>query len=348
MTTIRDVAKQAGVSPMTVSRVLNNSGYVSQEARQRIEATIADLKYVPNRLAGSLRHKQTKTLALVLTDITNPFFTTVARGVEDVASEQGFHVIFCNTDERMAEQTSLLTALVEKQVDGMLLVPADDSTAPVTFLRDHDVPLVLLDRYIAGAAVDTVRCASEQGAYELTRLLLGLGHRRISILSGPRTVSTAVDRVAGYRRAMVEAGLDAAAEAVYSGPYTQASGYAMAQEALALDPAPTALFAANNFIAIGVYRALRDAGLQVPGDISLVTFDDLPAGLILEPFLTVAAQPAYEMGRRATGLLLARLAGKAPAQSQEIVLPTEIIERRSSGAPPDERKMDRHRKHKEN
>jgi LacI family transcriptional regulator len=340
MTTIKDVAQRAGVSTMTVSRVLNHSGYVGDETRARIEAAIAELKYVPNRLAGSLRFKRTRTLALVLSDITNPFFTTVARGVEDAASEQKFSVIFTNTDECEDEQAEQLNTLAQKQIDGVLLVPAADSPEPVEFLQAQGIPVVLLDRRIGEAEVDVVRCASEPGAYELTRLLLGLGHRRIATLAGPASVSTAAERVAGYRRALAEftATTEAAvAEIIYHGPLTQASGYQMAQEALAAQPRPTAIFAANNFIAIGAYRALRAAGLRVPQDVALVAFDDLPPALVLEPFLTVASQPAYEMGRRATELLLARLAGPPADRDtvpyQEIVLPTEIIVRQSSGGP---------------
>jgi len=331
MPTIRDVAKRAGVAPITVSRVINNSGYASQETRARVEAAVAELGYVPNTLARSLRLRRTHTLALVLTDITNPFWTTVARGVEDTASDAGFNVIFCNTDESEAEQHKYLRVLLQKQVDGVLLVPARSTSEPIEFIQEQRTPVVVLDRRVPDAQADVVRCDSEGGAYQLVRLLLSLGHRRIGMLSGPPGVSTAEDRIAGYRRALAEAGLRGGAESVYFGEFTQASGYEMAQRALAATPRPTALFAGNNFIAIGALRALRDAGLRVPEDVALVGFDDLPAALVIEPFLTVAAQPAYEMGQRATALLLVRLSGQAPEAYQEIVLPTEVIVRKSSG-----------------
>jgi LacI family transcriptional regulator len=333
MSTIRDVAERAGVSTMTVSRVINNSGYFSREARERVEAAIAELGYVPNTLARSLRFKQTKTIALVLTDITNPFFTTLARGAEDVASEEGFNVIFCNTDESEGEQARELTVLVQKRVDGVLLVPAASSAEPVAFLREQGVPVVVLDRRVPDCTVDSVRCDSEQGAYELVKLLLGLGHTRIAALSGPEKVSTAQDRVAGYRRALAESGLGPGAEIVRYGPFTQAGGNTMARQVLALSPRPTALLAANNFIAVGAYQAVREAGLSVPEDVSIVGFDDLPAWLTMEPFLTVAAQPAYEMGQRATRMLLDRLGREAPPECREVVLPFELIVRRSSGPP---------------
>jgi LacI family transcriptional regulator len=335
MSTIRDVAKQAGVSPMTVSRVINRTGYTSHATQQRVEQAIAELGYVPNTLARSLRFKQTKTLALVLTDITNPFFTTLARGVEDAASDQGFNVIFCNTDESEIEQEKYLTMLVQKRVDGVLLVPACSLGRPACYLQEHGIPVVVLDRRVPDCQVDTVRCDSVQGAYELTRLLLDLGHKRIAVLSGPPSVSTAVDRVTGCHRALIEAGLDENAGPAYHDEYTQAGGYRMGRQVLAATPRPTALLAANNFIAVGAHRALLEAGLVVPDDMTMVAFDDLPGGVVAEPFFTVVAQPAYEMGRRATELVLARLAGAGPIQFQTVVLPVELIVRRSSGPPRD-------------
>jgi LacI family transcriptional regulator len=331
MPTIRDVAKQAGVAPITVSRVINNSGYVSASTRSRVEAAIAELGYVPNRLARSLRLKRTNALALVVTDITNPFWTTVVRGVEDAANQAGFTVILCNTDESSAKQDDYLQVLLQKRVDGILFVPAASAAEPVDLVQRQGVPIVVLDRQVPGAQVDVVRGDSEGGAYQLTRHLLDLGHRCISILSGPETVSTSVERVTGYCRALREAGLDEDAERVQYGLFTQQSGYRSAQEALERAPRPTALFAGNNFIAIGALRALRNAGLRVPEDISLVSFDDLTPDLLIEPFLTVADQPAYEMGRQATQLLVDRLSEPSANGYQEIVLPAEIIVRRSSG-----------------
>jgi len=330
MSTIHDVAERAGVSAMTVSRVINRSNYISPKTRERVEAAIAELGYVPNTLARSLRLKGTKTLALILSDITNPFFTTLGRGVQDVARTAGFNVIFCNTDESETEQAEQLITLVQKRVDGVLLVPAASSAEPVAYLKKHKIPVVVLDRRVDDCAVDSVRCDSEAGAYQLTRLLLGLGHRCIAMLSGPATVSTAADRVAGYRRALAESDLGASAERVFHGPYTPAGGRAMACAALAQHPRPTAFFAANNFIAVGAYQALNEAGLSVPEDVAIVAFDDLPLSTMIEPVFTVAAQPAYEMGQRATQLLLARLGGEEPADCHEVILPFEIIVRRSS------------------
>ena len=242
--------------------------------------------------------------------------------------------MFCNTDESPSEEIEWVRLAAEKQVDGVLLVPACCSGDAVAFLLERKTPVVVLDRRVSDPQVDSMRGDSEQGAYELVRHALQLGHRRIAVLNGPPGVSTAVDRVAGCRRALAEAGLDGDAGLVLNGDFTQSSGYQMVQQVLVSLPRPTAIFAANNFIAIGAYRALRDAGLRVPDDVSLLAFDDLPDALVMEPFLTLAAQPAYKMGQKATELLLARLAGEGPAETQVSVLPTRLIVRRSSGPPP--------------
>jgi DNA-binding LacI/PurR family transcriptional regulator len=177
-----------------------------------------------------------------------------------------------------------------------------------------------------------VRCDSEKGAYDLVKHLLQLGHRRIGVLSGSKNVSTATDRVRGYCRALSDAGLPVDDRLILYEAFTQDAGYTMTEAMLRISPPPTALFAVNNFIAIGAVRALREAGLQVPEDMAIVAFDDLPLTLLVEPYLTVAAQPAYEMGWRATELLLARLNDEAPEAYQEVILPTELVVRQSSGA----------------
>ena len=204
MATIREVARLAGVSPITVSRVLNNTGPVNVETRARVEKAIAQLNYVPNVLARSFRFKRTNTLALVLTDITNPFWTRVARGVEDTARKAGYSVILCNTDENEIIQSDTIHLLLQKQVDGILLVPRSEGAALVERIRQQGVPVVILDRRIEGLQEDIVRGNSLGGAYRLTQVLLALGHRRILLLSGPADVPTAADRAAGFQRAMQE------------------------------------------------------------------------------------------------------------------------------------------------
>jgi LacI family transcriptional regulator len=312
--------------------VINNSGYASEETRARVEAAITELGYIPNTLARGLRSKRTHTLALVMTDITNPFFTLIARGVEDRASHSGYTVIYCNTDESEVKEEKYINILLQKQVDGVLLVPARSNSKSVNFLFSNDMPVVLIDRSIPDTQTDLVRSDSQEGAYNLTRHLIELGHKKIVTITGPREVSTASDRVSGYQRAMAEAGLEEF-EDVYYDTYTLRSGYELTQQALTRNPRPTAIFGTNNFISIGVLKALRDAGLRVPEDISVVGFDDLPSSMVVDPILTVAAQPAYEMGSQAAELLLKRISAELPEINQEVILPTEMIIRRSSAPP---------------
>lgn len=332
MANIRDVAALAQVSPITVSRVLNNPERVSPATRARVKAAVEELGYIPNQIARSLRSNRTNTLALVLTDITNPFWTSVARSVEDAASSQGFNVILCNTDEREDKQAEYLSVLLRKRVDGFLFVPARSEPGAVKSIQRQQVPVVVMDRRVPGAEVDVVRSDSEAGAYALTRYLIGLGHRRIAMLSGPVGVSTAQERVDGYRRALAEAGILLDEDWVREGEFTVESGYDVAGQLLAGAELPSALLGANNFIALGAMRAIREAGLHIPDDISIACLDDIPAWLVGEPFLTVAAQSPYDLGRQATEMLLRQIREPGEHPVQEILLPTELIVRRSTAA----------------
>jgi LacI family transcriptional regulator len=329
--TILDVARRAGVSPMTVSRVVNGSAQVSPELRARVEEALAETGYRPNTLARSLRAQRTDTIALVLPDMTNPFFTTLAHGVETAAREAGITMILANSDEREDEEQRLVQALLQRQVDGLMVATAGTGAGTIRQCREQGVPLVLVDRPPEAGDVDVVRADSEAGAYELGRLLVGLGHRDVAVLSGPTNVPTAVDRVAGFRHAFVdEAGLPE--PLVLHGAFSIESGRQMTLTAMQRTPRLTALFAANNFIAIGVLHALEELGIRVPDEVAVVGFDDLPEAMVTFPFLTVAAQPAFEVGRQAVAMLIERLADPGRA-AREVILPTELVIRRSSGGP---------------
>src|SRR5512133_567345 len=190
MTTIHDVARQAGVSPVTVSRVINGVNNVNSSTRQKVEQAIKDLGYVPNLAARSLRSRQTSTLALIVPDITNAFWTTVARGVEDAAQAEGYSVLLGNSDESLEKQKSYLNVVLQQRVDGVIIAPFDSDARNLSPLRDLKTPLVVVDRQVIGWHVDTVRTDSVSGAYALTRHLIGIGHQRIAIISGPRATST--------------------------------------------------------------------------------------------------------------------------------------------------------------
>jgi LacI family transcriptional regulator len=232
MVTLKDVARRAGVAPITVSRAVNSSGYVAAAVRKRVASAVAALGYVPNTVARSLRSRRTQTLALVLTDITNPYFTTVARGVEDAASDAGFMLIICNTDEREEEEQRYVRMLLQQRVDGVLLVPARGAATSLTLLQRHGIPVVVLDRRAGNSRADCVRCDSEGGGFQLGRLLAALGHRAIALLAGPAGVSTSDDRQTGFLRGLAEAGVARRCR-VYHGEFTQESGYRLAHEAMA-------------------------------------------------------------------------------------------------------------------
>ena len=333
MATIHDVAKKAGVAPITVSRVINSSGYVSDTMRSRVNAAIDELGYVPNVLARSLKSKRTNTIALIFTDITNPFFNILARGVEDTAHASGYNVFFCNTDEDQEKENTYIELVLQKQVDGILLVPASLDSPSIDMIKGQETPLVVLDRRYPAGMVDVVRGDSFGGAYQLTDLLIKLGHRRISILSGPIEVSTAEDRMAGYRKAMHAHGLQDFIDCHY-GHFTQQCGKELTRELFQREHKPTAIFAANNLIAIGALATLHELGLKVPDDVAVVSFDEVPETLNPVPFLTVVNQPPYEMGKKATEILIERIKdeGSDPDDFQEFIFPVDLIERASSGS----------------
>jgi LacI family transcriptional regulator len=313
MATIHDVAARAGVSAVTVSRALNASAPVSAATRRRIEAAIEELGFVPNALAQGLKSRSTRTIGLVVTDVTNPFFTSIARGVEDVAHAAGYAVILCNTDEDMAKQDVYLDMLRAKRVDGLLLVPAGKDVRPLLHWRRVSGPLCLLCRTIPGldeaeAEIDVVYGENLRAAEALVSHLVEHGHRRIALVNGPRQLSTAAERLDGYRRALQRAGLPLDPALERCGYFTVEYGREAAAELLALPAPPTAFFATSNFLTVGVLAALRDNGLEAPRDVALVGMNDIPQMALIDPRITVGAQPAAEIGRQATTYLLERIA----------------------------------------
>lgn len=328
MATIREVARRAGVAPITVSRVINGSGYVGEETRLRVQEAIAELDYVPNVLARGLRSKRTQTLGLLVTDITNAFWTTVARGAEDAAMENGYSLFLCNTDESVSKQEQYLLALVAQRVAGVIIAPASSDAADLRPLRRARLPHVVLDRRVPGLEADLVLGDSVAGARLLVEHLVSRGHRRIAHLGGPPGISTADERELGYRQALAAAAVPIEEGLIRRGEYRQESGYSQMQALLNEASLPSAIFAANNTLAVGALAALRERGLRVPADVAVACFDDLPQASLIDPFLTVAAQPAYDFGTTAVRLLLERRENpRRPAQT--VTLPVEIIVRRS-------------------
>ena len=332
--TMREVATKAGVSAMTVSRVINESPRVSDDVRRRVEAAIADLGYVPNRLARGLIRQKTGALGLIVPDVANPFFTLVVRGAEEVAWRAGYHVILCNTQADIERERGYIEDMLSFQVEGLLLASVGERSRPnLRVLRKNNVPFVLIDRTIGGYDGDLVQGDSVGGARQLVEHLIGLGHRRIGMVTETAEVSTARDRLEGYRQALEHAGIAYSPELVLEASATDVgSAHDATLALLDLPEPPTAIFSVNNIAVVGVAEAARERGLRIPEDIAVVCFDDIEHASRFHPFLTVMAQPAETFGTIATQLLLDRLAGRIEQRRRLVVLPADFVVRESSGA----------------
>lgn len=316
---------------MTVSRVLNGASNVNAGTRAKVEQAIKELGYLPNLAARSLRSRQTSTIALIVPDITNAFWTTVARGVEDAAQAQGYSVLLGNSDESLAKQAGYVNAVLQQRVDGVIIAPYDADARNLQPFSELKTPVVILDRRVDGWKGDTVRSDSLSGAYALTQHLLSLGHRKIAIVSGPPNTSTAEERVAGYCLALEEAGIPIDLRLIRRGEYRARSGRALTDELFEEQLNPTAVVAANNVLAMGVLEGLQSRDLKVPRDVALVAFDDLPDLAAFFPFMTVVVQPAYDMGLNAAQLLLSRINMGLSIAPRELVLPSRLVLRYSCG-----------------
>ena len=330
--TIRDVARLASVSPMTVSRVINDSTLVSRDTRRRVEEAISELGYVPSRLARGLSAQRTGTLAVIVPDVANPFFTQIVRSAEEVARRAGYRVLLCDTRADLVIEREVIEEMIAHRVEGIVIAPVSDrSRDHLRRLEKFAVPYVLVDRTVPGIDADAVLGDSAEGAQRLVEHLLSLGHRRIGMIVESSEVSTARDRRGGYEAALRAADLPVDPALVAEGTVDPQGGHEGMQRLLALDDPPTAVFTVNNLVALGAIEAVRAAGLEVPDDIALVCFDDIEYASRLYPFLTVMEQPAETFGTLSTQLLLERIERRAPERARVVVLPAEFVVRRSCG-----------------
>lgn len=325
MVTIRDVAREAGVSVATVSRALNNSPNVDPDYAERARAAAARLGYRPNNVARNLRRQSTEMIALIISDVSNPFFTAIARGVEDVAQRAGYSVLLCNSDESSAKESTYLAVAEQQRVAGVILSP-HQAGSDIARLRAVGIPVVVVDRPL-GDDVDTVLSESRQGACEGTRHLIESGWRRPACITGPSSATTATLRLLGYQDAVAAAHLP---EVFARSIFQQGGGSAAANELLSRADPPDALLVANAQMALGALDEIRRRGLQVGHDIGMVTFDDAPWAPLITPPMTVVAQPAYDIGTHAAELLLDRTRSDSSLPAQRLVLPTTLIVRDSS------------------
>ncbi len=325
---INDVARRAGVSNATVSRVLANKPFVREEVRRRVLAAVEELGYQPNNVARSLRSRRSKIIGLIISDIQNPFFHAVVRAVEDVAYQHGYAVFLCNSDEDPAKEVLYIELMQAERVAGLVISPTRETNQACQKLIEAGVPLVFVDRRVLGLEVDTVVIDNIGGAFDLVSHLIEDGHRRIGAVLGTPAATTGHERRDGYFQALEKHGLPVLPELVRVGLPKESTGYQLCSELLDLPHPPSALFTGNNLLTIGALRVLYERELQIPDDIALVAFDEVACPGLLRPGLTVIEQPTYELGQTAARLLLKRIANP-DHPVQEVMLKPRLRIRQS-------------------
>jgi LacI family transcriptional regulator len=330
MPTIRDVAKQAQVSTATVSATLNNSAYVSPDLKARVLAAVDALGYAPSGIAKSLKTGKTRLLALVVADVSNPFFTGLIHAVETAAYDWGYSLMLCNSDENFERERHHLQLIRAQRCDGLILTPAGDAQDyRASGLASFPMPTVLIDRVLDCWPVDSVALDNVSAAMQATNYVLDLGHRRVGTISGPSHVSTGADRLAGFLKSLAARGITPDPNHIRSGDFREDVAYSAMREVLALPEPPTAIYVANNVMLIGVMRAIAEAGFNCPSDISVVSTDDLAWATAFRPRLTTVRQPVREMGLEAVRLLVDRIARPSEEPAKRLVLPPTLIVRES-------------------
>jgi DNA-binding LacI/PurR family transcriptional regulator len=330
--TINDVAEHAQVSRSTVSRVLNNQRYVAPEVRDRVLNAMQVLGYQPNRAARRLRASQGDLLGLIIPDIQNALFLSLVRAVEDLAYAHQMNVILCNTDDNREKQKTYLDVMQAQQAAGLIVGPTHPKDAHVLApVQDAGIPIVLVDREITGFEADTVIVDNYRGAQLAISHLIGLRYKRIAILAGPQDLTPGRERLQGYYDALREGGVEVANELVKIGTFKADSARELTYELMQGANPPDAIFASNNLMALGCMHALHEMNVDIPNEVALVSFDDMPWAEDLYPPLTAIAQPSYELGYQALELLLNRM-NRPDMPYRKIILQPQLIIRKSCGA----------------
>ncbi|MDF2613339.1 MAG: LacI family transcriptional regulator [Clostridia bacterium] len=332
-TTIKDIAQQAHVSVGTVSKILNKKdGHISDETRQKVMAVAKQLNYTPNTLARSLVTKQTKTIGLILPDISNPFFPELARGAEDKASELGYSIMYCNTDDDVKKEDKYIQMLTEKMADGIIITQSVARKMTSERLQLARTPIILIDRDAEGEGVGgKVLVDNLMGAYEAIKHLLIKGYRNIVFVAGPLTSNTTKARLEGYKRALDEFKVPFNKDYILEGQYKSEWGFKAVNQLFEKKLNFDAVFCGNDVIAISVVKALKDAGKLIPEDVAVIGYDDIHMASLIEPPLTTVRQPIYEMGYRAVEMLVDIIENpNQDIKERRILLATKLIIRKTT------------------
>nr|WP_309787374.1 ribose operon transcriptional repressor RbsR [Pantoea dispersa] len=326
---MKDVARLAGVSTSTVSHVINNNRFVSEQVRDRVEQAIRELNYAPSALARSLKIKQTRTIGMLLTASSNPFYSEVVRGVENSCYERGYSLILCNTEGDEERMNRSLETLMQKRVDGLLMMCTETHLPSAEILNRYpSVPMVMMDWAPFEGRGDIIQDNALLGGELATQYLIDRGYTRIACIAGPLDKTPARLRLDGFHQAMAASGLAVPPGYVVDGDFEFQGGFNAMSQLLALDPPPQAVFTSNDAMAVGVYHALYQAGLRVPQDMAVMGYDNIELARYLTPPLSTIHQPKDELGELAIDTLIHRMSDPDASQ-QTLVLTPELVERGS-------------------
>jgi DNA-binding LacI/PurR family transcriptional regulator len=329
--TIHSVAQEAGVSISTVSKVIHNTGSISEQTRKKVFQAMNKLNYHPDVAAASLRGKKTKVIGLLVPDISNPFYAEVARSIEDRSRELGFNVMMCNTDNDAEKEKEYLSLLTRQRIDGIVVASAFRSTDLLEGLLEKGIPIALIASEIPKLSIDTVTVDDYKGGYLATSYLLSLGHKRIAIIV--ENVRSNIPRLEAFRDAMEEAELPILDGYIIKTEAMIQKGYEGARQLLSLQERPTAIFACNDLLAAGVIQAAKEMGFNIPEDVSVIGFDNTVLSTTTSPMLTTVAQPVKEMGAKVIDLLTKEMQTSKPYK-ERLLLSPELMIRQSTAALP--------------
>ncbi|MCM3537815.1 LacI family DNA-binding transcriptional regulator [Priestia endophytica] len=327
--TIRSVAEEAGVSIGTVSKVINDSGKISEKTRKKVFQAMQKLNYKPDAAAASLRGKRTKLIGLLVPDISNPFYAGIARSIEDRSHEVGLNVMLCSTDNNTEKEKNYLALLTSQRVDGLVVASAFRSTVLLQETIEQGIPSVLIASEIPQLSINTVTVDDYKGGYLATSHLLDLGHKDIAIIY--ENVRSNEPRLAAYRDSMREAGIDVKPEYIMKTEATILKGYECAKKLLLLEEKPTAIFACNDLLAAGVIQAAKELELDLPRELSVVGFDNTVLSTTTAPMLTTVSQPIKQMGAKVVNLLLQEME-ESKGYKERLLMAPELIVRQSTAS----------------
>lgn len=328
MVTIQQVAREAGVSVATVSRVINNSEVVTENTREIVLNTIKRLNYKPNLIGRNLRRKETKLALILLPSISNPFYSTIVKGAEDIAHENGYNIMLCNTNSDINRERVYIELLKNKLADGLIFMASEADKDELSDLAKK-YPVVQCCEYKEGSSAPHVSIDNLSAANRIVMHLIDLGHRRIGMISGNNEFVSTRQREAGYRKALENSGIEFDISLIKHGNYGFKSGLRAAKQLLSIEKRPTAIFAISDSMAVGAIRAIKESGYKVPGDIAVAGFDNISFASMCEPPLTTISQPKYDLGCTAMEMLLKQIQGKKN-EPKEILLEHELVIRQST------------------